>query len=89
MRQWCPKVTSILFTRSLSSKSEPLKTCLYDFHISKNGKMCNFAGYALPTLYGKEGIGASHLHARYVQLGHATSARETYIMGWPPFLKEK
>jgi len=51
-------------TRSLATKSEPVKTCLFDFHVSQKGKMVDFAGYSLPIQYGKEGIAASHLHAR-------------------------
>jgi len=54
----------MILTRSLCTKSEPKKTCLYDFHVSNKGKMVDFAGYLLPIQYGKEGIAASHLHTR-------------------------
>ena len=68
---WHSKNGSVILTsskdlsRALSStKSEPQKTCLYDFHVSNKGKMVDFAGYSLPIQYGKEGIAASHLHTR-------------------------
>ena len=46
------------FARSLH------KTCLYDFHVSKGGKMVDFAGYAMPVQYDGMGQVASHLHTR-------------------------
>ena len=65
---WHSKNGSVILTRTRrtlsSTKSEPQKTCLYDFHVSNKGKMVDFAGYSLPIQYGKEGIAASHLHAR-------------------------
>jgi hypothetical protein len=48
----------------LSSENGPKKTCLYDFHLSRSGKMVDFAGYLMPVQYGKEGIAASHIHTR-------------------------
>ena len=43
--------------------SEPIKTALYDEHISLQGKMIDFAGYALPITY-SDGIVSSHKHCR-------------------------
>lgn len=39
------------------------RTCLYDFHVAKGGKMVNFAGWEMPVQY-TEGQIASHLHTR-------------------------
>jgi len=50
----------------LSSEDGPKKTCLYDFHLSRSGKMVDFAGYLMPVQYGKEGIATSHIHTRYL-----------------------
>eukprot|EP01067_Filipodium_phascolosomae_P004975 Filipodium_phascolosomae@DN2968_c0_g1_i1.p1 len=48
---------------NMSSGSEK-HTALYDWHVSKAGKMVPFAGWTLPVQYGQEGIMASHLHTR-------------------------
>ena len=65
---WHSKNGSVILTRTRralsNTKLEPKETCLYDFHVSNKGKMVDFAGYSLPIQYGKEGIAASHLHAR-------------------------
>ena len=40
------------------------KTCLYDFHVEKGGKMVNFAGFQMPVQYNDMSINDSHLHTR-------------------------
>ena len=57
--------SNLLQTCQLSNDG-PHKTCLYDFHVSRSGKMVDFAGYLMPVQYGKEGIAASHIHTRSV-----------------------
>jgi len=44
--------------------SSSLATPLYDFHVSRGGKMVDFAGYSMPVLYSDLGAIASHLHTR-------------------------
>ncbi|XP_059486523.1 aminomethyltransferase, mitochondrial [Neocloeon triangulifer] len=41
----------------------PRKTCLYDFHVKRGGRMVDFAGFLLPVQY-TEGMSASHRHVR-------------------------
>jgi aminomethyltransferase len=48
----------------LSSKDPGKKTSLFDFHVSKGGKIVNFAGYLLPVQYSDQGIAQSHIHTR-------------------------
>ncbi|XP_040568243.1 aminomethyltransferase, mitochondrial [Lepeophtheirus salmonis] len=50
--------------RGLSTAEQVKKTCLYDFHIQKGGKMVEFAGYSMPMQYIDMGIGESHQHTR-------------------------
>jgi len=45
-------------------KNSPKKTCLYDFHVEKGGKMVNFAGFEMPVQYNDLSINESHLHTR-------------------------
>lgn len=45
------------------SSGKPSRTFLYDFHISLNAKMVEFAGYEMPVNY-KEGILKEHLFCR-------------------------
>ena len=59
------KVSKIQVCHLSSEEDGPKKTCLYDFHLSRSGKMVDFAGYLMPVQYGKEGIAASHIHTRY------------------------
>ena len=40
------------------------KTSLFDFHVSKGGKIVNFAGYLLPVQYADQGIVQSHIFTR-------------------------
>lgn len=40
------------------------KTSLFDFHVTRGGKIVNFAGYLLPVQYADQGIVQSHLHTR-------------------------
>ncbi|EZA59968.1 aminomethyltransferase, mitochondrial [Ooceraea biroi] len=48
---------------STSAVNETQRTCLYDFHVEKQGKIVNFAGWLLPVQY-RETIAVSHLHTR-------------------------
>ncbi|XP_069952994.1 aminomethyltransferase, mitochondrial isoform X3 [Cherax quadricarinatus] len=41
-----------------------LHTVLHDFHVAKEGKMVEFAGYSMPVQYGKVGIATSHREVR-------------------------
>jgi len=58
----------LIQSRSIASSSisfaERKKTCLHEIHLSHGGKMCDFAGYAMPTQYAGEGITESHKHTR-------------------------
>ncbi|OXU20331.1 hypothetical protein TSAR_009846 [Trichomalopsis sarcophagae] len=46
-----------------AAAAEPRKTCLYDLHVDRNGKIVDFAGWLLPVQY-REAIAASHQHTR-------------------------
>lgn len=48
----------------LIGTAAPKKTCLFEFHVSRGGKMVDFAGYLMPVQYDNEGIAASHKHTR-------------------------
>lgn len=62
LQRWFPVL--VAGARSYSSSSPPAKTCLYDFHVEKGGKMVSFAGYSMPVEYSNMGIIPSHLHTR-------------------------
>ncbi|XP_042211672.1 aminomethyltransferase, mitochondrial-like [Homarus americanus] len=49
---------------SLTSVAHLHKTVLHDFHVGKEGKMVEFAGYSMPVQYGKVGIATSHKEVR-------------------------
>lgn len=55
-----------LLARTLATESTttPRKTCLYDFHVAKSGRMVEFAGFLLPVQYASEGLSTSHRHVR-------------------------
>ncbi|XP_011701965.1 PREDICTED: aminomethyltransferase, mitochondrial [Wasmannia auropunctata] len=63
---------------STSAVSEIRKTCLYDLHVEKQGKIVNFAGWLLPVQY-REAIAVSHLHTRsfasLFDVGHMLQTR--------------
>ncbi|XP_032683613.1 aminomethyltransferase, mitochondrial [Odontomachus brunneus] len=65
---------------SATSISEIRKTCLYDFHVKKEGKIVNFAGWLLPIQY-QDAIAASHQHTRsfasLFDVGHMMQTRVT------------
>lgn len=54
------------------------KTCLYDLHVEKEGKIVNFSGWLLPVQY-REAIAASHQHTRtfasIFDVGHMMQTR--------------
>jgi aminomethyltransferase len=45
-------------------KPQPLKTCLYDFHLQHGGKIVDFAGFLMPVQYKDLSLVESHLHTR-------------------------
>lgn len=47
-----------------NSDGKPKKTCLYDFHVEKGGKIVDFAGFLMPVQYKDQNIIESHLHTR-------------------------
>jgi len=55
--------TSFLPSRWSSSDASLKRTALYDGHVEMEGKIVDFAGYALPVQY-SDSIQESHLHAR-------------------------
>ncbi len=46
------------------SDKAPIKTALFDLHVSQGGRMVDFAGYSLPVQF--EGLMAEHQHTREV-----------------------
>nr|XP_012220640.1 PREDICTED: aminomethyltransferase, mitochondrial [Linepithema humile] len=67
--------------RRLSStwpRNKAQKTCLYELHVEKQGKVINFSGWLLPVQY-QETIAASHLHTRSLaslfDVGHMLQTR--------------
>lgn len=60
----------------------PKKTALYEFHVSRGGKMVEFAGWSMPVQYSDLGIPASHLHTRQnVSLFDVSHMLQTIIRG--------
>jgi aminomethyltransferase len=51
-------------TAATAAAATVKKTALYDFHVSRGGKMVEFAGWSMPVQYADLGIPASHLHTR-------------------------
>ena len=46
-------------------QTKPLqRTQLYDYHVSRGGKMVPFAGWAMPAVYDDQSIMESALHTR-------------------------
>ncbi|RDA90035.1 hypothetical protein CP533_4933 [Ophiocordyceps camponoti-saundersi (nom. inval.)] len=55
----------IVTTRGFaSSGGEPIKTALYDFHVSRGGTMVEFAGHCLPAVYKDFTLSQSHRFTR-------------------------
>lgn len=50
--------------RSHSSTKDVKKTQLYDFHVSKGGKMVEFGGFSMPVTYSDMNIVESSLWTR-------------------------
>ncbi|CAL1686986.1 unnamed protein product [Lasius platythorax] len=63
---------------STSTVNEARKTCLYDLHVEKQGKIVNFAGWLMPVQY-QDAITVSHLHTRssasLFDVGHMLQTR--------------
>ncbi|KAK2589080.1 hypothetical protein KPH14_001913 [Odynerus spinipes] len=61
-----------------SGPDKTRKTCLYDLHVKKEGKIVNFSGWLLPVQY-REAIAASHQHTRtfasIFDVGHMMQTR--------------
>ena len=51
-------------SRNSSSSAAPKKTQLYDFHVSKGGKMVEFGGFSMPVIYNDMSISESSLWTR-------------------------
>lgn len=67
IKPWTSLGSSARFSTSRQLKQQEdggKKTALYDFHVSRGGKVVNFAGYALPVQYSDMSIANSHLHTR-------------------------
>ena len=58
------RIHTSLRIQSASSRNEPKKTVLYDFHVKNNGKIVDFAGWLMPVQYKDLSIQESHLHTR-------------------------
>ena len=43
------------------NSSEPLKTCLYDFHVASGGKMVDFAGLHMISIIDKFNVVSAHV----------------------------
>ncbi|EFN82129.1 aminomethyltransferase, mitochondrial [Harpegnathos saltator] len=72
---------SCQLSSSTSGVNEVRKTCLYDLHVEKQGKVVNFAGWLLPVQY-REAIAASHQHTRsYASLFDVGHMMQTHIIG--------
>jgi aminomethyltransferase len=55
----------LLLARALATEVQTArKTCLYDFHVAKGGRMVEFAGFLLPVQYADQGLSTSHRHVR-------------------------
>lgn len=52
------------YSQSTKGENVSKRTCLYDFHISKGGKIVDFAGFQMPVQYKDLSINDSHLHTR-------------------------
>ncbi|GAB1862555.1 Aminomethyltransferase [Camponotus japonicus] len=63
---------------STSIINEVRKTCLYDLHVEKQGKIVNFAGWLMPVQY-QDTITVSHVHTRTLtslfDVGHMLQTR--------------
>ncbi|XP_072748107.1 aminomethyltransferase, mitochondrial [Anoplolepis gracilipes] len=63
---------------STSTINEARKTCLYNLHVEKQGKIVNFAGWLMPVQY-QDAITVSHLHTRSAaslfDVGHMLQTR--------------
>lgn len=76
--------TNQIFSKSLSSSTSAIvkKTCLYDFHVSKGGKMVPFCGWIMPVQYSDQGIPASHHHTRtHASLFDVSHMLQTKVWG--------
>ena len=43
------------------NSSEPLKTCLYDFHVASGGKMVDFAGLLMMLMFDTDNVFSAHV----------------------------
>ncbi|XP_054721999.1 aminomethyltransferase, mitochondrial-like [Uloborus diversus] len=58
------------------------KVFLHDFHLEKNGKMVNFAGFEMPLQYSDMSISESHKHTReHVSVFDVSHMMQTKITG--------
>lgn len=54
--------SQLIGTRQVSSDSK--RTCLAEFHLSRQAKLAQFAGYLMPIVYKNQTIKSEHLHTR-------------------------
>ena len=57
--------------------SESKTTSLYDFHLSKNAKVIDFAGWSMPFSY--DGTLKEHHYVRAVSYTHLTLPTTPYV----------
>ena len=57
------------------------KTSLFDFHVTKGGKIVNFAGYLLPVQYSSQGIVQSHNFTRTPECASIFDVRRFFEKG--------
>lgn len=66
---------------STSSANKARKTCLYELHVERQGKIIDFSGWLLPVQY-RDSIAVSHLHTRSLaslfDVGHML---QTHVSG--------
>ncbi|KIV98839.1 glycine cleavage system T protein [Verruconis gallopava] len=61
---WRGEVRSASSDAATSAAAAPKKTPLYDFHVSKGGKMVEFGGFSMPVTYSDMTISESSLWTR-------------------------
>lgn len=61
------------------------KTSLFDFHVAREGKIVDFAGYLLPVQYADQGIVQSHIHTRTPGCASIFDVRENVFRIFPAF----
>jgi aminomethyltransferase len=69
-------------TNGDTAGQQPLRTALYDFHVSRGAKMVEFAGFMMPLQYSDLGIADSHRHTRaHCSLFDVSHMVQTRVVG--------